>query len=137
MAKVFTGKVLISEDNIKDYLQVMEKAEKEKAPFREMLDELNQEFEAYLTEQFSVRTARKHSCKVALFIDFLCWNTDVKSIDEITRGIANSHFRKWYMSKIGNCSENELKSAIKKFFQFLAEKKDIRNEKVLMSFRTR
>lgn len=137
MAKVFTGKVLISGDNIKDYLQVMEKAEKEKEPFREMLDELNQEFEAYLTEQFSVRTARKHSCKVALFIDFLCWNTDVKSIDEITRGIANSHFRKWYMSKIGNCSENELKSAIKKFFQFLAEKKDIRNEKVLMSFRTR
>jgi hypothetical protein len=78
--------------------------------------ELNQEFEAYLTEQFSVRTARKHSCKVALFIDFLCWNTDVKSIDEITRGIANSHFRKWYMSIIGDCSENELKSAIKKFF---------------------
>ena len=99
MAKVFTGKVLISGDDIKDYLQVMEKAEKEKAPFREMLDELNQEFEAYITEQFSVRTARKHSCKVALFIDFLCWNTDVKSIDEITRGIANSHVRKWYMSK--------------------------------------
>ena len=93
MAKVFTGKVLISGDNIKDYLQVMEKAEKEKQPFREMLDELNQEFEAYLTEQFSVRTARKHSCKVALFIDFLCWNTDVKSIDEITRGIANSPFQ--------------------------------------------
>jgi len=137
MAKVFTGKVLISGDKIKDYLQVMEKAEKEKKPFREMLVELNQEFEAYLTEQFSVRTARKHSCKIALFIDFLCWNTDVKSIDEITRGIANSHFRKWYMSKIGDCSENELKSAIKKFFQFLAEKKDIRNEKVLLSFRTR
>ena len=55
MAKVFTGKVLISGDNIKDYLQVMEKAEKEKKPFREILDELNQEFEAYLTEQFSVR----------------------------------------------------------------------------------
>ena len=102
-----------------------------------MLEGLNQEFKAYLTEQFSVRTARKHSCKIALFIDFLCWDTDVKSIDEITRGIANSHFRKWYMSKIGDCSENELKSAIKKFFQFLAEKKDIRNEKVLMSFRKR
>jgi hypothetical protein len=48
--------------------------------------------------------------------------------------IANSYFRKWYMSKIGDCSESELKSAIKKFFQFLAEKKGIRNEKVLMSF---
>jgi site-specific recombinase XerD len=134
MAKVFTGKVLISGDEIKDYLQLMKQAEKEKEPFREMLDRLNQEFEAYLTEQFSVKTARKHSCKTALFIDFLCWNTDVKSIDEITKGIANSYFRKWYMSKIGDCSESELKSAIKKFFQFLAEKKGIRNEKVLMSF---
>jgi site-specific recombinase XerD len=134
MAKVFTGKVLISGDEIKDYLQLMKQAEKEKEPFREMLDRLNQEFEAYLTEQFSVKTARKHSRKTALFIDFLCWNTDVKSIDEITKGIANSYFRKWYMSKIGDCSESELKSAIKKFFQFLAEKKGIRNEKVLMSF---
>jgi site-specific recombinase XerD len=134
MAKVFTGKVLISGDEIKDYLQLMKQAEKEKEPFREMLDRLNQEFEAYLTEQFSAKTARKHSCKIALFIDFLCGNTDVKSIDEITRGIANSHFRKWYMSKIGDCSESELKSTIKKFFQFLAEKKGIRNEKVLMSF---
>ena len=134
MAKELTGKVLISGDEIKDYLQLMEQAEKEKEPFREMLDRLNQEFEAYLTEQFSVKTARKHSCKTTLFIDFLCWNTDVKSIDEITKGIANSYFRKWYMSKIGDCSESELKSAIKKFFQFLAEKKGIRNEKVLLSF---
>ena len=134
MAKVLTGKALISGDEIKDYLLLMEQVEKEKEPFREMLDRLNQEFEAYLTEQFSVKTARKHSYKTALFIDFLCWNTDVKSIDEITKGIANSYFRKWYMSKIGDCSESELKSAIKKFFQFLAEKKGIRNEKVLMSF---
>jgi len=66
-----------------------------------------------------------------LFVDFLCWDADVKSIDEITIGIANSHFRKWYVSKIRDCSESELKSAIKKFFQFLADKKNIRNEKVL------
>jgi hypothetical protein len=32
---------------------------------------------------------------------------------------------------------SEMKSAIKKFFQFLAEKKDIRNETVLMSFSAR
>lgn len=137
MAKVFMGKVLISGDQIEDYLQAMGKAENEREPFRKMLQGLNQEFEAYLTEQFSVRTARKHAGKVALFIDFLCWNTDVKSIDQITRGIANSHFRKWYLSKIGDCSESDLKSAIKKFFQFLAEKKAIRNEKVLLSFKAR
>ena len=90
MAKVFTGTTLIPGDKIEDYLQAMGKYEKEMEPFRKMLEGLNQEFKAYLTEQFSVRTARKHSCKIALFIDFLCWNTDVKSIDEITRGIANT-----------------------------------------------
>jgi len=41
------------------------------------------------------------------------------------------------MSKIRDCSENDLKSAIKKSFQFLAEKKAIRNEKVLLSFKAR
>jgi hypothetical protein len=30
---------------------------------------------------------------IELFIDFLCWDTDVRRIEEITRGIANSAFR--------------------------------------------
>jgi ribosomal protein S20 len=39
------------------------------------------------------------------------------------------------MSKIGDCSESDLKTAIKKFFQFIATEKRITNEAVLKSFK--
>ena len=55
MAKVFTRTTLIPGDKIEDYLQEMGKYEKDMEPFRKMLEGLSQEFEAYLTEQFSVR----------------------------------------------------------------------------------
>jgi hypothetical protein len=71
---------------------------------------------------------------IALFIDFVCWDTDVRCIEEITRGIANSAFRQWYRRKVGDRTDSELKTAIKKFFQFLAQEKGITNEAVLKSF---
>jgi hypothetical protein len=71
---------------------------------------------------------------IALFIDFVCWDTDVHCIEEITRGIANSAFRQWYLRKVGNRTESELKTAVKKFFQFLDREKGIMNEAVLRSF---
>ena len=77
---------------------------------------------------------RKHTAIIALFIDFVCWDTDVRRIDEITRGIANSAFRQWYQRKVGDRTDSELKTAIKKFFQFLAQDKGITNEPVLKSF---
>ena len=135
MTKVFTGKMIIPGNQIEAFLEKIKDAEDEIEPFRKYLNKLNQEFEEYLTDNFSAKTARKHCYKVDLFIDFLCLNTDVKCIEEITRGIANSHFRKWYMSKVGDCSESDLKTAIKKFFQFMATEKGITNEAVLKSFK--
>lgn len=71
---------------------------------------------------------------IALFIDFVCWDTDVLRIEEITRGIANSYFRQWYPRKVHDRTESELKTAIKKFFLFLAQERDITNDAVLHSF---
>jgi site-specific recombinase XerD len=62
------------------------------------------------------------------------WDTDVCRIEEMTRGMANSAFRQWYVQKVGDRTERELKTAIKKFFQFLAQEKGITNEAVLKSF---
>ncbi len=135
MAKIFTGKIVVPGNQMEAFLETMGETEEEIRPFRKFLEELNKEFEEYLMDKFSNRTARKHCYKVNLFIDFLCWNTDVKSFEEITRGIANSHFKKWYMSKVGDCSESELKTAIKKFFQFLDTEKGITNKAVLKSFK--
>ena len=77
---------------------------------------------------------RKHTAIIALYIDFVCYDTDVRRIEGITRGIANSYFRQWYLRKVGDRTESELKTAIKKFFQFLDREKGVTNEAVLKSF---
>jgi len=122
MAKVFSGRISIPGDQINDYLDAVGDREAEFKPLRCQLEKLNTEFESFLGCSLTPKTVRKHSHVIGLFIDFLAWNTDVTSIDDITRGIANSYFRKWYLSKIGDLRESELKTAIKKFFRFLAAK---------------
>jgi hypothetical protein len=92
----------------------------------------NEEFAENLAQKFSERTARKHTGIVAIFIEFLVNNTDVESIDDITQGIANTHFQKWYKRKFWDSSTpNDLKTALRKFFTFLSQEKGITNEKVL------
>ncbi|MEL6928197.1 MAG: hypothetical protein AAFO95_06160 [Cyanobacteria bacterium J06600_6] len=134
MAKVFLGRISIPGNQIDDYIEALGDREAEFKPLRRQLQQLNGEFKRCLGRSFTPKTVRKHSGVIDLFIDFLEWHTDVTSIDDITRGIANSYFRRWYLSKIGDLRESELKTAIKKFFRFLAEKKNIVNEPVLKSF---
>ncbi len=134
MARVVTGTIEIPGEKLSEYLQALEEAEQASAPFRKQLERFNREFERSLQAKFSARTARKHASIIEMFIEFVCWQTDVRSIDQITRGIANSSFRKWYRSKTGEGSESELKTAVKKFFQFLDKEKGITNEVVLKSF---
>ncbi len=134
MARVVTGRVEIPGDQLPAYFQALEDLEHAKAPLRSQLEQFTREFEHYLQRTVSAKTARKHALVIELFIDFVCWQTDVYRIDEITRGIANSYFRRWYRSKTGAGSDSELKTAVKKFFQFLDKEKGITNEAVLKSF---
>jgi site-specific recombinase XerD len=132
MAKVFTGKVIIPGDQIDEYFKAMAAAEEARRPFREYLEGLNDEFADHLARKFSERTVRKHTSIVDMFIEFLVRQTDVESIEDITRGIANTHFRKWYKRKVWDSSTpNDLKVALRKFFTFLSQEKGITNEKVL------
>ena len=135
MAKVFSGRISIPGDQIDNYIEALGDREAEFKPLRNQLQQLNGEFEHFLALSFTPKTIRKHTNVIHLFIDFLEWHTDVNSIDDITRGIANSYFRKWYLRKIGDLRESEIKTSIKKFFRFLAEQKNIVNEPVLKSFK--
>jgi site-specific recombinase XerD len=134
MARVFRGKIAIPGDQMEAYFQALEEFEKNKEPMRKQLEQCARDFERVLTQQYAPKTVRKHTAIIALFIDFVCWDTDVRRIEEITRGIANSYFRQWYLRKVGDRTESELKTAIKKFFQFLDQEKGITNEAVLESF---
>lgn len=132
MAKVYTGKVIIPGDKIDEFFKVMQEAEEKREPFRQSLLSLNQEFYHFLQAKYSERTARKHASIVELFIDFICRQTDVERIEEITRGMVNTHFKKWWKRKVwDSTTPDELRVALKKLFVFLSEEKNIVNEKAL------
>lgn len=132
MPKVFTGKVVIKGDQLDDYLQALEAAEKARAPFIQYMNALNAEFAEYLATKYVKKTVSKHAGIVDMFIEFIYRNTDVEQLEEITRGMVNSHFRSWYKKKIwDSATDNDLRVALRKFFQFLATEKGITNQKAM------
>lgn len=132
MAKVFTGKVIIPGEQLGQYFEALKEFEEERKPFRESLEKLNNEFEEYLLAKYTKKTARKHTGIVQMFIEFLCHYTDVQNLEEVTKGMSNSQFRQWYKRKVwDSSSDNDLKVAVKKFFQFLESEKGLKNEKAL------
>ena len=132
MAKVYNGRVMIPGDKIEQYLKIMAEAEKKREPFRQYLLGLNGDFREYLESKLSARTARQHSSIVELFVDFICRQTDVEKIEDITRGMVNTHFKNWWRRKVwDSTTPDQLRVALRKFFVFLAENKGIVNEKVL------
>jgi site-specific recombinase XerD len=136
MPQVYTGKVVIPGDRLDAYLEALQEAEALRAPFRSRLNGLNTEFGNFLATKYSKRTVAKHTGIVELFIHFLCDYTDVMAIEEITKGMVNSQFRRWYKSKVWDSTEpDELRVALKKFFQFLDQQKGIQNEKVLAALK--
>ena len=136
MPKVFTGKVAIPGDQIEAYLAALAEAQEARRPFRQSLAGLRAEFEQHLAAKYSRQTVRKHVQIVALFVDFLCDYTDVETIEEISRGMANSAFRQWYQRQVLDAATaDDLRVALKRFFQFLATEKGIYNPKVLDALR--
>jgi site-specific recombinase XerD len=132
MAKVYNGRVMIPGDKIEQYLKIMAEAEKKREPFRQYLLGLNGDFREHLESKLSARTARQHSSIVALFVDFICRQTDVEKIEDITRGMVNTHFKNWWRRKVwDSTTPDQLRVALRTFFVFLAENKGIVNEKVL------
>lgn len=132
MPKVFTGKVVIPGDQLDDYLQALDAAKKAREPVRQYMNALNAEFAAYLAAKYVPKTVRKHTGIIDMFIEFICRHTDVEQIEEITRGMVNSHFRSWYKKKVwDSATDNDLRVALRKFFQFLATEKGISNQKAL------
>jgi hypothetical protein len=117
MARVFRGKIAMPGNPMEAYCQALEQFEHEKEPLRKQLQCYLHDFTRMLARQYTPKTVRKHAQILAFFIDFVCWDTDVGRIEDITRGIANSHFRQWYQRKVGDRTESELKTTIQRFFQ--------------------
>jgi len=136
MPEVYTGKVLIPGDQIDDYFAALKEAEETRAPFRQSLEDLNVAFAASLDKKYSRRTVLKHTSIIDLFIIFLCDYTDIERLEDVTRGMVNSHFRRWYQRKVlDRMDPDEIRVALKKFFVFLNQEPDIHNSNVLEALR--
>ena len=136
MAKVYTGQVVIPGDKIDEYLSLMKKNEEDREPFKQTLLSLCADFSVSLGEKYVEKTVYKHSEIISLFIDFICRYTDVQNISEITKGMVNTQFKKWWKRKVwDSTTENELRVALKKFFIFLADEKNIINSTVLKALK--
>ena len=132
MAKVYTGKVSIPGDKIDEFLQIMKETEERREPFRQFMTHLNEEFHDSLVAKFSERTAQKHSFIVEMFIEFVCRHTDVERIEDITKGMVNTHFKQWWKRKVwDSTTPDQITASLKKFFLFLAQEKGIVNEKAM------
>ena len=104
--------------------------------FEQQFRRLQEAFCRDLTRQYSARTVRRHRMVLQVFFDFLCDETAVASLEQVTKGMVNSGFRRWYHRKVWDqTSDSELRATLKKFFRFLAKKKGIENVRALEALR--
>ena len=131
MTKVRAGNVEF--ESIDDYLAAMEAWEEHRAPFKAQAEALADEFIKDLRRQgLSERTIRKHGQNIEIFIVYLTQYTDADDFATVRKGVVNTEFFRWHRRKVlARLDQASLKSTTKKFFQFLAERKGIYNEKVL------
>ena len=136
MAKVYDGRVVIPGAKIEEYFKIMKEEEQKREPFRQYLLQLNNDFDEFLSDQFTERTVRKHINIIALFIEFICRQNDVEKIEDITKGMVKTHFKKWWKRKVwDSTTPDQLRASLKKFFLFLKKEKKIVNEKVLIALK--
>ena len=90
--------------------------------------------EHLLSGDLSQRTIKKRIGIVSRFVDYICFDCDLKRINKISVGMANSYFRKWHLTKIRDATEGQLKTVIGDFFLFLYKELHIKNERVVQSF---
>jgi hypothetical protein len=82
MARVLPGKIAMPGDQMEASFEALGQCENEKAPLRTQLEQCARNFDRALAQQYTPKTVRKHAAIVALFIDFVCWDTDVRRIEE-------------------------------------------------------
>jgi hypothetical protein len=130
------GSVAVRPGAVDEYLDSLEKHEIARADFRRSLQKLNGDFSRSLASRYTRRTVQKHRLILACFTDYLCDYTDVRSLEQVTKGMVNSGFRRWYKRKLWDSTEaHELRTTLSKYFRFLAENKDLRNDKVLAALK--
>jgi hypothetical protein len=99
-----------------------------------MMMGLRGEFEEHqLRTGHQSRVAEFRCGIVQIFIDYLYWETDVDSVEAITRGMANSGFWSYWKRKVidATTTREDVKEALLWFFGFLRDVKGMENPKAI------
>jgi hypothetical protein len=132
MPQIVTGKLLIPGEQLQPHVEALAEAEAAREPFRRHLEGLNEAFGGSLASKYTRTTVLRHTGVVRLFIDFLCAYTDVERLEDVTRGMVTSGFRRWATRKVWGGPESEARRVgLRRFFRFLAADKGIRAPKAL------
>jgi hypothetical protein len=104
--------------------------------FERQCRRLRGDFCRSLALQYSPWTVCRHRNILQVFFDYLCDETAVTDLEQVTKGMVNSGFRRWYHHKVWDrTSDSELRTTLKRFFRFLAQKKGIENASALEALR--
>jgi site-specific recombinase XerD len=104
--------------------------------FERQFRRLRGDFCRALARQYSPRTVRRHRHILQVFCDYLGDETAVTRLEQVTKGMVNCGFRRWYHHKVWDrTSDSELRATLQKFFRFLAQKKGIENARALEALR--
>jgi hypothetical protein len=119
---------------IEEYQQYLRDLDKARGPFRNMMMGLKGEFEEHqLRNGHHPRVAKLRCGIVQIFIDYLSWETDVDSVEAITRGMANSKFWSYWKRKVSDATttREDVREALLWFFAFLRDVKGMENPKAI------
>jgi hypothetical protein len=109
---------------------------KEWVAFERQFRRLQDDFCRVLARQYSPRTVRRHRLRWQVFCDYLGDETAVTRLEQVTKGMVNSGFPRWYHHKVWDqTTDSELRTTLRKFFRFLAQKKGIQNARALEALR--
>jgi len=101
--------------------------------FGEELTVYLNEFTEELTKQYTRTTVRRYEDVIDYMVEHLIGYHSPTDFDQITLGMVSSKFRQDYYSNTDSSnSVSFVKSAVKKYFQFIYDVYGIRNEKLLM-----
>ena len=129
------AKIEIWGDQFEEYVDGAGGESKRAAPFRQQFRKLRGDFCRSLSSRYAEKTVRKHRHILVVFLDFLEDETDVMRFEEITKGMVNSGFRRWYHGKVwDSTTDTELRTTLCKFFQFL-DTRGIPNSRVLAALK--
>ncbi|MBN1999172.1 hypothetical protein JW935_16550 [candidate division KSB1 bacterium] len=116
-----------------EFIEYFDDKEEKQGALRDDLLQLQVEYIKHLQKALSPYTAQLYGSVIPIFAHYLFLETNVQSIEEITKRMVGREFiRHWKNKTIGaEQNEQDIKTALLEFFWFLKKEKGITNDRII------